>query len=360
VAVQDLETVQALTQVCASVGACQTGTEPALAGGTLRLVGVGLGLPEPCAVTGTRMETCRDGVLKVVFSGCVEPGAAGTTNERDGTAVLTVADAGFCDDLVIGPLAAVALELRQYRHVERDPQSVEVARLEADWLETLTPTRPGCRLATNALQLADGSHEVNGTLHFACGAGSQALSCPRGSTDLTLRTRGLQMLRESGGAPCELRLQMTGTVSIDDGDRSLDGRACRMQLTQTFSDFLFVETPLGDGTTIVRQAGRITVDQLGPLDLATRAQGGSSGPPAATPAGPAGFRFVDGMDCPAGGDGELEVRQPLGEAPGTADLATVRFQQSGTGDPQAVFAFTAGDVETITGCIGISPLTACE
>jgi hypothetical protein len=39
---------------------------------------------------------------------------------------------------------------------------------------------------------------------------------------------------------------------------------------------------------------------------------------------------------------------------------TVRFQHNGNGDPQVVFDFTGGDMETVTGCIGISPLTTCQ
>lgn len=350
---QNLETVQVIALACTSVGKCQTGAAAvagmaAWDGAVHRAVGgVPRGVPEACAGGGgTKLETCTNGVWTVVFTDCVEPGAAGSTNERSGTVVLTVADPGFCDDLVIDPLESVALELQDYRHVERDAQGAEVARLEADWLETLTPTGRGCQLASDATQLADGFHEVSGTLHAECGAGSSTLSCPRGSMNLTLRTNGLQMLRESEGSPCELRLQMIGTVAVDDRDRSFDGRSCRMQFIQTFSNFLFAEAPLGDGTSTVRQSGRMTVDQFGPLDLATLPQGG------------AGFRFVDGVDCPSGGDGELEVRRPA-DAPEEA-APTVRFQHNGNGDPQVVFDFTGGEVETVTGCIGISPLTTCQ
>lgn len=350
VSVQNLETVQVIALACTSVGRCQTGAPSSAPAawdrGVQRVVGaVARGVSEPCAGGGTKLETCTNGVRTVVFTDCVEPGAAGTTNERNGTVVLTVADPGFCDDLVIDPLESVALELQGYRHVERDAQDAEVSRLEADWLETLTPTGGGCRLASAATQLADGFHEVSGTLHAECGAGSHILSCPRGSMNLTLRTNGLQMLRQSEGSPCELTLQMIGTVAVDDRDRSLDGRSCRMQFTQTFSNFLFVEAPLGDGTSTVRQSGRMTVDQFGPLDVETRPQG-------------AGFLFLDGADCPTGGDGELEVRRPE-DAPGEV-APTVRFQHNGNGDPEVVFDFTGGDVETVTGCIGISPLTTCQ
>lgn len=351
VSVQNLATVQVIALVCTSAGGCQTGAKT---GAMSVWNGTGLqapdalprGVPEACADGGTKLVTCTNGVRTVVFTDCVEPGTAGSTNARSGTVVLTVADPGFCDDLVIDPLKSVALELQGYRHVERDAQGAEVARLEGDWRETLTPTSGGCRLASAATQLADGFHEVSGTLHAECGAGSQALPCPRGSLNLTLRTNGLQMLRQSAGSPCELTLQMIGTVAVDALDRSLDGRSCRMEFTQTFTNFLFVQAPVGDGTSTVRQSGRMTVEQFGPLDLAT-------GPP-----GGAGFLFVNGDDCPTGGDGALEVRRPEESSHDTAP--TVRFQHNGNGDPQVVFDFTGGDVETVTGCVGISPLTTCQ
>jgi hypothetical protein len=351
VSVQNLATVQVIALACTSVGRCQFGAAAALRTAAReravqRTGGAGApGGAEVCAGGGTKLETCINGVWTVVFTDCVEP-AAGATNERSGTAVLTVADPAFCDDLAIDPLASVALELQDYRHVERDAQGAEVARLEADWLETLTPTARGCQLASDTTQLADGFHEVSGTLHVECGAGSRTVPCPRGSMNLTLRTSGLQMRRESAGSPCELRLQLIGTVAVDDRERSLDGRSCRMQFTQTFSNFLLAEAPLGDGTSTVRQSGRMTVDQFGPLDVATLPPGG------------AGSLFVDAMDCPTGGDGALEIRRPA-EAPGEA-APTVRFQQGTNGDPQVVFDFTGGDVETVSGCIGISPLTSCE
>jgi hypothetical protein len=405
VSVQNVETVQVIALACASVGRCQTGAPASTMSAWdsavhLAVGAVPRGVPEACAGGGTKLETCTNGVWTVVFTDCVDPGAAGSTNERNGTVVLTVADPGFCDDLVIDPLKSVALELQDYRHVERDAQGAEVARLEADWLETLTPTGRGCQLASNATQLADGFHEVSGTLHAECGAGSRILSCPRGSTNVTLRTNGLQMLRQSEGSPCELRLQMIGTVAVDDRDHGLDGRPCRMQFTQTFSNFLFAEAPLGDGTSTVRQGGRMTVDQFGPLDLVSRPRSslpisasnrspwqgaptteyrecseeaqrsqGRRGPAklvanfgdgtlTTNSQGGAGFLFVDGMDCPTGGDGELVVRRAA-EAFGEA-APTARFQQNENGDPQVVFDFTGGDVETVTGCIGISPLTTCQ
>ena len=352
VAVQNLETVQTIALACRSAGACQTG-------GAAQLRAAAVAGAQPCSGgSGTKLETCANGVRTVVFTDCVEPGAAGSTNERDGTVVLTVADPSFCDDLVIGPLESVALELRAYRHIERDAQADEVARLEADWLETLTPTGGGCQLASAGTQLADGFQEVRGMLHLESRPGSLALSSPRGSTNLTLQTSGLQMLRESDGSPCTLTLQMIGTLAVDDRDRSLDGRSCRMQFTQTFSDFLLSEAPLGDGTSTVWQSGRIAVDQLGPLDLATQPQASGGGAPSPTPNGAVGFRFVDAADCPNGGAGELVVdRPPAVEGP---VHGTVRFQQDPGGDPQVVIDVLGAGMETISGCIGISPLTVCE
>ena len=393
--VQNPESLQVADLACVSIGCdAASGASPFRLGVAPRTgmrTGAGggrRGAPQTCSGGGTRMETCDASVHTIVFTNCVEPGPMGSTNERNGTATFTVADPNFCDDLVVDPLRSAALELHGYRHIERNAQSVEVARLEADWLDTLLPIGLGCALAAAPAPLVDAFQEVRGTMHFECRAGSMALPCPRGSTNLTVNTAGLEMLRESGGSPCELRITLTGTLGVDDRDGNLNGQSCRTQFTQTFNDYLLAEAPAGDGTSGIRQTGRLAVDRFGPLDVITRRRLDEA-TPAPTPDESASVRFVDGADCPDGGDAEIEVRRPAvglqasapsgqaiclsnlppgvlqrGESElGSLDAATFRFQQSPAGDPQVVFDFPACDPpgeQTVTGCIGISPLTICQ
>jgi hypothetical protein len=148
------------------------------------------------------------------------------------------------------------------------------------------------------------------------------------------------MLRETSGDPCELSREVIGMVAVDDRDPSLDGETCRLQFTETFTNYLLLQAPLGGGITRVRQSGRLTIDQFGPIDFETRPQQ-SGGDPSA------GFHVAGLADCPTGGDGELVLQEPQ---------AVLRFQESGGGDPEIV----VDGSETVPGCVGISVLSTCE
>jgi hypothetical protein len=358
--VQNVETLAAIDVSCLSAGGCSNGPGSSTAS---------RGVAQPCPGGGTRTETCAAGVQSVVYEDCVEFGADGHAHRRDGRTVLTVADPGFCDDLEIGTLSFVVLELRYYVHVERDAQNVEVARVEGSWVDTLSPRRLGCQPAGAHAPVIEGDQEVRGTMRLVCRSGATGLPCRRGNTDVTLTTAGLQIRRDAEGMPCEIARRIKGALRVVDRDRGLGGEDCTATFTQIFEErrdpdtgqlarFLIAEAPAGDGTASVRQEGRLTVDAFGPVELRTRPRESGSGTPAPDPSQPgAGVRFVDGEECPIGSDAEIEV----GRAP-SADM-TFRFQPSSEGVPQVVFDLLGGDpqgMQTVAGCVGISRLASCE
>jgi hypothetical protein len=121
----------------------------------------------------------------------------------------------------------------------------------------------------------------------------------------------LSIERTSGGVPCQLGLEMTGTLDVND-------RLLGASYTQNFEmmqddpagephGFIMTETfPREGESTLITQRGRLSVDCLGGLLFSDRAASGTNGDLRQLPA----IEFPTDSSCPTGG--EIKVaRAPL-------------------------------------------------
>jgi hypothetical protein len=302
-----------------------------------------------CPQGGTRTPSCQGSVQTTVYANCAEN--VGTHRVvRNGTATLTIPNrANFCTTgmTIDADTDTVALQLTNYTHEERDigNPSTLFARLSVptSWNDTFVPNPDpalvfGCTPTGSTVQAINGVQMLEGTLTFECQSGTLSLPCIRGHTNLTLTARGLTVERNSGGFPCELGVEMVGEIDLVDRDIDADGRSCEATYSQRFgrrcsgdmtpcssdedcaaidqgtcNGYFLGETPLGDGSSRVRQDGDMSVSALGDLRIETILSPAAAATPGPTP--PIGFILpapgaMVNASCGSGGDGIIRLKRP--------------------------------------------------
>src|SRR5262249_51702241 len=93
-------------------------------------------------------------------------------------------------------------------------------------------------------------------------------------------------------------------------------KTCHAQFSQRFENFFIGEAPQQDGSSKIREEGKMSVDALGDIQLDTvqpLAAAATPGP-TPTPGGPIGILFPaagsGNAACPNGGDGIFRLRRP--------------------------------------------------
>jgi hypothetical protein len=323
---------------CAGLN-CATGTargRSVLAGADRRALGARLSRAvENCARGGTRTVSCDGNTQTILYDLCAEPSESGAnTVERDGTVTLAVENKpDFC---TVGPPFdaendRTRVTFSDYVQTERNASANVVGRLTVAVLtETFVPTGVDCG-ATEEESTIEGVQVLDGAFDIQCNPAAESIACPFAepsaafTTNVLLTATNLRIARASGGNPCQLGVEITGRLNVN--DRILDAN-----YTQNFettdaapNGFAMTETfPDGQGRTQVTQRGRLSVDCLGGLLVSDRARDDEGGPDVPLPA----LRFQSGLSCPTAG--ELQVaRAPIVAEPPAAASASLLVPRAG-------------------------------